>query len=232
MKNLKIENRSAPHMSGAASKTAGRWSWLFGTLLMLLVVDAGCSQPRKEVEEVDWGQPTASGPRRAPWHEPRSEPTAGGDAAGATGTKQDTGGGESNSGGGGQEGEPGSDTRPAGGESEAPGAGGPGGDSDIPPPAEPERPAPVLPGREPVKPVLSAAEAAESAKQLLKRSQQLLRAANASAAAEAAIEAYDQVLPHAERDKDCRKLCKQIEDVLTATGRGQGRPEAVPTRFE
>jgi hypothetical protein len=91
---------------------------------------------------------------------------------------------------------------------------------------------PALPGRQPTKPELSAAEAARSAKQLFEKAQRLLRTANASAAAEAAIEAYDQVLPHAASDAECRKLCGQIEGLLNAAGRRSGQAEAVPTRFE
>ena len=83
-----------------------------------------------------------------------------------------------------------------------------------------------------MKPELSANEAAQSAKQLLKRAQQLLRTADTSAAAEAAIKAYDQVLPYAKSDAECKKLCGQLESVLNAAGRGRGRADAVPTRFE
>jgi hypothetical protein len=204
-------------------------------ILMLLGIQAGCSRPPKPAEEVDWGQPAGRAARPTPSREPRPEPAASGEMAGSASEKlgrndgagsESGNGGDQNSGSDGQSAEPGEAQPPekeiavAAGEGER----GPGGARDSPPPA--------LPGRAPVKPLLSAAGAAESAKRILKQAQQLLRVGDASAAVEAAIEAYDQVLPHAQSDAECKKLCGQLEGFLTVAGRGRGRPDAVPTRFE
>jgi hypothetical protein len=224
--------------AGQAEKPNSRcWGWPSLTALMLLIFGAGCSGQRKPTEDVDWGLPKPSVVRRPPPRQPRPEP-AGAEAASALEGKGEESGdsqGISEKGGGGdlQNMPNGSDSSTSGG-GDAPGEGADptGGVSDIPLPAEPERPAPVLPGREPGKPELSADEAAKSAKQLLKRAQQLLRDADNSAAAEAAIKAYDQVLPHAESHAECKRLRGQLEGVLNAAGRGRGRADAVPTRFE
>jgi hypothetical protein len=216
-----------------------RWGWSITLMLLVLSVDAGCSRPRKPAEDVNWGQSTPSVARRTPPRERRSERASGETTAASSGEGQESGVGpspgevgKSNDVGSSEENEQGVADPPISGAGEAHGEGKgvPGGASDTPPRADHERPAPALPGREPVKPTLSAAEAAQSAQQLLKRAKQLLRAADASAAAEVAIEAYDQVLPHAESNAECKKLCRQLEGVLNAAGRG--RADAVPTRFE
>jgi hypothetical protein len=215
-------------------------------LVWILATDSGCSQPRQTAEEIDWGQPkpsvarrkqqreaTAERARELPTDQPAENKWDGGAGPDGGGTASSA---KSDSSASGNE----AADEPAPGASQASGAGaepragggGPGGGSDEPPPVVPDRPVPALPGREPIKPALSAAEAADSAKQLLKRAQQQLRAADASAAAATAIEAYDQVLPHAEADAECKKLCGLLEGVLNAAGRTQGRAEAVPTRFE
>jgi hypothetical protein len=211
-------------------------------MLGLLAFESGCSQARKSAEDVDWGQPQPSVARRPTMREPRSPPAVGRDRpAGPVGDGKDVhasqaaGDGAKPSGDEAgrrpEQSEPPAPPNEAGNE---PGAGGdgPGGPSDSPPEAERQRPAPALPGREPAKPALSAAEAAESAKALLKRAQQLLRTADPASAAAVAIEAYEQVLPHAESHAECKRLCGQLEGLLTAAGRRQGRAEAVPTRFE
>ncbi|MFM7138177.1 MAG: hypothetical protein ACKO1M_14085 [Planctomycetota bacterium] len=59
-----------------------------------------------------------------------------------------------------------------------------------------------------------------------------MRKGEADKAAEAAIEAYDQVLPHAQADKACGTLCRDIEKLLESTGRRRGPAAPVPTRFE
>lgn len=207
------------------------------TALMLLFFDIGCSGRRKPAEDVAWGLPKPSVVRRTPLRQPRQEP-AGAEAASALegeGEKSGDGPGISEERGGSDPfngaAESGSLTGEEGGAQTA-GAEHTGGVGDASRPAVPERPKPVLPGREPAKPELSADEAAKSAKQLLKRAQQLLRDADNSAAAEAAIKAYDQVLPHAESHAECKKLRGQLEGVLNAAGRGRGRADAVPTRFE
>lgn len=213
----------------------GRWLWPALFMLLLLFIDAGCSRPRKPSEEVDWGQPRHAVAPRKPPQMPRSEPAAGEKSRGSAGEEQHNGSGTGSDGGNAVEGSPDEAAAlPARGVGEVAGAdrGGTDGESDTPPPSELERPAPALPGREPGKPAHSAAEAAESAKQLLKRAQQLLRNKDESGAAQAAIEAYDQALPHAASDAECKKLCGQLEAVLAAAGRTQGRAEAVPTRFE
>jgi hypothetical protein len=240
MTNPPVPMTRASEGPRTAGVVAGWQHRPFAIVLLLLAVDAGCSRPPKPAEEVDWGQPKPTAARRPPLRELVAEPANGAGAVVAADEKPAAGSGgdggaagSDNRGGGEHEGEPGGAAPPAeaGGKAPGPGGGGPGGESDAPPPPERQRPAPALPGREPVKPALSAADAAASAKQLLKRAQQLLRA-DADAAAAAAIEAYDQVLPHAESDTECKKLCGQLEGVLTAVGRGQGRPQPVPTRFE
>ena len=147
------------------------------------------------------------------------------------GADQGKGSGGSNDGDGSPKNESSSGDVASSGNGEAAGE-GPGGVSDTPSLPELKRPTPALPGRQPAKPELSAAEAARSARQLFEKAQRLLRTADASSAAEAAIEAYDQVLPHAESDAECGKLCRQIEGLLNAAGRGSRQAEAVPTRFE
>lgn len=235
------EPRLRPERDVVVLPRKARLGWCIAFLVLALVADAGCSRPRKPVEEVDWGQPNSNVARRTPLPE-RQAAQANGGGADRSANEATNGGSDSKPETSRGVGEAGSDSEgdPSAGASftsdggEAPGAGGkgPGGASNAPQQASPQRPAPALPGREPVKPTLTAAEAADSARKLLNRAQQLLRAADASAAAAAAIEAYDQVLPHAESDADCRKLRGQLEGVLTAAGRQQGRPEAVPTRFE
>jgi hypothetical protein len=223
--------------SGFLGRNAcGRAQHVALTLLLLFVV-AGCSRPRKPLEEVDWGQQKPTVAQRFPPRERRVSPATDDATAASTG-KGVEGGIEQGLGGGGPkdpDGTPGNESR--GGDVSVSGKGeavgeGPGGESGTPPSAELKRPAPALPGRQPVEPALSATEAARSARQLLDKAQKLLRTADASSAVEAALEAYDQVLPHAKNDADCRKLCGQLEGVLNAAGRGRGQAEAVPTRFE
>lgn len=211
-------------------------------LFLSLAADSGCSQPRKTAEEIDWGQPQPRVAQRKQQREATAEPAGEEHPGRPPGKSQDGNGGSETpaaasdpfADGNDSAGKPIDGASQASGAGDAPGAGGggPGGASDAPAPVVPERPAPALPGREPIKPVLSAAEAADSAKQLLKRVKQQLRAADAEAAAATAIEAYDQVLPHAEADAECRKLCRLLEGVLNAAGRTQGRADGVPTRFE
>jgi hypothetical protein len=215
-------------------------------LFFTLVADSGCSQPRETAEEIDWGQPKPRVVQHKQQRETPAEPAEEEHSVKPVAKSQDGNGGP----GGGSDapaaasdpfadgkdsaGKPIGGASQANGAGDAPGAGGggPGGASDAPAPVVPERPAPALPGREPIKPALSASEAADSAKQLLKRAQQQLRTGNASAAAATAVEAYDQVLPHAEADAECKRLCGLLEGVLNAAGRAQGRADAVPTRFE
>ena len=232
MDKPRSQSRRTSVVAETGRPNTGRWVWPINLMLLLISADAGCSGPQRPAEDVDWGQPKSSVPRRTLPRENRSEP-AGGEATAASAGGQESvvvpepgGGGDSSVVGNGKENGPGASDLSNTGAGEVPGAGedGPGGASDTPPPA--------LPGREPVKPELSANEAAQSAKQLLQRAQQLLRTADTSAAAEAAIKAYDQVLPHAESDAECKKLCGQLEGVLNAAGRGRGRADAVPTRFE
>jgi hypothetical protein len=59
-----------------------------------------------------------------------------------------------------------------------------------------------------------------------------MRLGQTDKAAEAAIEAYDQVLPHGQTDKACGKLCGEIVKLLEAAGRRRGPAAPVPTRFE
>lgn len=227
MDKPRSQSRRTSVVAETGRPNTGRWGWPINLMLLLISVDAGCSGPQRPAEDVDWGQPKSSVASRTLPREHRSEPAGGEATAASAGAWQESvvvpepgGGGDSSVVGSGKENGPGaSDLSDTGA-----GEGGPGGASDTPPPA--------LPGREPVKPELSANEAAQSAKQLLQRAQQLLRKADTSAAAEAAIKAYDQVLPHAESDAECKKLCGQLEGVLNAAGRGRGRADAVPTRFE
>lgn len=211
-----------------------------GFSLPLLLCIASCSQPRKPTEEIDWGQPpprTARQPR--PTEEQPTSAGEGANAGGSEGEPQGNGGhgsagrGESDGSGGAASGGEAASTSPnAPGSAETAERSVPGGGGEEPSPSEPEGPAPALPGRAAIKPRFSAAEAATSAERLLKQAQQLLRKDDLSAAAEAALEAYDQVLPHAESDPQCRKISRQLESVLDAAGRGQGQADAVPTRFE
>lgn len=231
---MKIDSQTRP---GAVDVIRHR---CFGLGLPLLLCIAACSQPREPVEEIDWGQPP---PRTARQPGPTAEqPTPAGDGANAgvsAGEPQGDGGdgaagrGESDGTDGAASGDGAASTsQNAPGSAETAEAGAPGGGGEEPPPSEPEGPAPALPGRAAMKPRFSADDAATSAELLLKQAQQLLRKDELSAAAEVALEAYDQVLPHAESDPQCRKLSRQLEGVLDAAGRGRGQADAVPTRFE
>jgi hypothetical protein len=222
------------------------WLWCFLIPLVLLgvAIEVGCSRPRKLTEDIDWGQSKPGLARRKPVSESRSNTADARQADGLAGEERESGTGAGSARGSDGSGDSTGHSEEKNGVSDAAPpvsgadgtsgtrAAGPGGASDNPSTVTPERPAPALPGRKPAEPALSAAEAAKSAEHLLRRSQQLLRASDAAAAAAAAIEAYDQVLPHAESDAACKKLCGQLEAVLTAAGRRQGRAEAVPTRFE
>lgn len=216
--------------------TCGCVHYILSALLLMSVV-VGCSRPRKAIEEVDWGQSKPRTAQRLPARERRAPPSAGdattpaaGEAA-KNGVDQGKGSGGSKDGDSGPKNESSSGDVASSGNGEAAGE-GPGDVSDTPSSPELKRPTPALPGRQAAKPELSAAEAARSARQLFEKAQRLLRTADASSAAEAAIEAYGQVLPHAESDAECGKLCRQIEGLLNAAGRGSGQAEAVPTRFE
>lgn len=217
-------------------------------VLSLLVCrwSAGCSQARKPVEEVDWGQPKPSIARTQRPVEPGPEAKSGkaashpgaengrSDRAPGSDKVGDTTGGNSGGAGNGNGSQPSSEPAEGGVVTESPSTEGTATDGagKTPPPDEVGRPAPALPGRAPVKPMLSAAEASELANRQLKKAQQLLRSGDASAAAETAIQAYDQVLPHAKTDAECKKLCGLLESLINSTGRTRGRAEAVPTRFE
>lgn len=221
-------------------------------VLLSGLVAAGCSRPKRQPEEVDFGpvrqrsfQPTE--PRQPPRREPpatrptdpgpagarggeggadgqgsaaaegQSEDGSGGDGTGpASRPSAETGDGEGDQGGDGRGGTAGDGAGPGGGED---------------PPAT-TAPAPALPGREPLRPALSADAAAKSATRLLDQARAAMRQGEADEAAEAAIEAYDQVLPHAQADKACGKLCRDIEKLLESTGRRRGPAAPVPTRFE
>lgn len=233
MNKPRSQSRRTSVFTESGRPNTGHWGWPINLMVLLISVDAGCSRPQRPAEDVDWGQPKPSVARRTLPREHQSEPAGGEATAASASAGQESsvvpgsdGTGDSSVVGSGKENGPGASDLSDTGAGEVPGAGegGPGGTSITPPPA--------LPGREPVKPELSANEAAQSAKQLLKRVQQLLREADTSAAAEAAIKAYDQVLPHAKSDAECKKLCGQLEGVLNAAGRGRGRANAVPTRFE
>lgn len=219
-----------------AGNSCWRGHYTLSALLLMSVV-AGCSRPKKATEEVDWGQSKPRTVQRLPIRERRAPPNAGDAPAASVGEVAQNGADHgkgsvgSSDGDSKQEKEAGSGDVASGGNGETAGK-GPGGASDTPSSPELKRPMPALPGRQPSKPELSAAEAARSAKQLFEKAQRLLRTADASSAAEAAIKAYDQVLPHAESNAECKKLCGQIESLLNSAGRGSGQAEAVPTRFE
>ena len=154
-------------MKAAVLDTKRTWRWPLAALLLFLYTDAGCSKPRRSTDEVDWGQPKPNVARRT---QPSERPVeiAGGGSAGSPADRAAEGdgsagpeGNDATDGGSGEYGEPSAGSPTASG-GEAPGAGdkGPGGASDTPRDAAPERPAPALPGRAPVKPAMSAAEAA------------------------------------------------------------------------
>jgi hypothetical protein len=239
------ESRSSLRRESLHPETHGprlaRGGWAIPSMVLLVSLAAACSRPRRPAEEVNWGQPKPRAAPRTPPREHRPEPAVGDRAAPSAAAEQQSGvgsghdgGGNSNQGGNGTgNGLEGTVVSGEGaGATPGAGGGGPGGARDTPAQAQAERPPPALPGREPGKPKLSAAQAAVSAKQLLQRARQLLRNADPASAAAAALEAYEQVLPHANSDAECRKLSEQLEDLLDAAGRKPGRVEAVPTRFE
>jgi hypothetical protein len=206
-------------------------------LLPLVLCFAGCSQPRKPVEEIDWGKPAprAMRPTLSAEGQPSSGVEDGKAAAAPDGTGSDGSDADMDSdGAGGAASGAGVASTSANTPAVAEGAeaGAPRGGGEVPAPTEPEKPAPALPGRAAKKPDLSAADAATSAERLLRQAQQLIKRDDLSSAVETALEAYDQVLPHAQSDPRCLKLCRQLEVVLDAAGRGQATADAVPTRFE
>ncbi len=112
--------------------------------------------------------------------------------------------------------------RPPGGR--AAGAGAPAGG--------PENPGAVLPGGKPPAPARAGPEAADFAGELLARARAAARAGDAAAAADLALEAYEQVLPHAATDPDCRRRVTEAEQLVGAVGGRAGPADSVPTRFE
>lgn len=239
--------------AGAATNPHPAGRMLIAVLLSGLLL-AGCSRPKRQPEDVDFGQvrqrrfePTEppQPPRREP---PATRPTDPGPAGtrgnageeGADGQGSAAGDGQSEDGSGGDGAGPGSGPSAEAGEGDrdqgGDGRGGTAGNGAAPgrgedPPA-PMAPAPALPGREPLRPALSADAAVKSATRLLDQARAAMRQGEAGKAAEAAIDAYDQVLPHAQTDKPCGKLCREIEKLLEATGRRRGPAAPVPTRFE
>lgn len=221
-----------------------RLHWHSALVLLLLSVPFGCSPPPKQLgEELNWGQttpprgfrrPSASESRQEPAGNPRTVESddTGQRREGIADNRADIEGDSSDGNSSGKPNDVPPESEVEAGKDAGAGRDGPGGESDSTPPVEAKRPAPALPGREHVRPKLSASAAAASAKQLLKRAQQLFSANDQAAAADAAIEAYDQVFPHAQSDAECRTLCKQLEGLLNAAGRRKGRSEPVPTRFE
>lgn len=207
----------------------------------LLLSVAACSQPRKPVEEIDWGQPPPRSTRQPPRAEEQPEPPAdeGGQTAGSTTAEAGAGadpagssGGSTGSDGTASDADAASPSRNPPDATETSRDGPAAAGSEPTSPSEPAGPMPALPGRATLKPQLSAADAATSARQLLAQAQQLMREDKPATAAEKALEAYDQVLPHAEGDPQCKKLSQQLESVLDAAGRRRGPADAVPTRFE
>lgn len=90
----------------------------------------------------------------------------------------------------------------------------------------------VLPGRPRPAPQLTAAEAAALAGRLLDEARAAVRRSDPAAASDKALAAYEQVLPHAATDADCRRLAGEVERVIEAVGGRRGPAESVPTRFE
>lgn len=90
----------------------------------------------------------------------------------------------------------------------------------------------VFPGRQSQPPKLSAAEAAASAGRLLDQAKAAARRGDAAEATDRALEAYEQVLPHAPVDPACRGLAADVERLVEAVAGRPGPAEAVPTRFE
>lgn len=90
----------------------------------------------------------------------------------------------------------------------------------------------VLPGRPRPAPQLTAAEAAALAGRLLDEARAAVRGGDPAAASDKALAAYDQVLPHAATDADCRRLAGEVERMIEAVGGRRGPAESVPTRFE
>jgi hypothetical protein len=90
----------------------------------------------------------------------------------------------------------------------------------------------VLPGRPRQAPQLTAAEAAALAGRLLDEARAAVRGSDPAAASEKALAAYEQVLPYAATDADCRRLTGELERVIDVVGGRRGPAESVPTRFE
>jgi hypothetical protein len=236
--------REPQALTGEMKARVGQQAFPITLILVLVALCVGCSQARKPVEEVDWGQPKPSvarvkapresGPGRQKGEKSSESPgdNRHSERAPDSGVAGDPGGGGSSDNGNGSESPSDSDEGGVAHEGQSAGGEETGGASGGLPSTEPKRPTPALPGREPVKPLLSAADAADSARNLLKKAQQLLRSGDSASAGEAAMQAYDQVFPHAKTDAECKKLCGQLEVVINSAGRVRGRAEAVPTRFE
>jgi hypothetical protein len=90
----------------------------------------------------------------------------------------------------------------------------------------------VLPGGPPRAPARAAPDAAVFAGQLLDRARLAARRGDAAAAAELAIEAYEQVLPYAATDPACRRRVTEVEQFVGTVGGRAGSADSVPTRFE
>jgi len=90
----------------------------------------------------------------------------------------------------------------------------------------------VLPGRQPQAPQMTAAEAAASAGRLLDQARAAARRGDAAGATDRALEAYEQVLPHAPVDRACRGIAADVERLVEAVAGRPGPVEAAPTRFE
>lgn len=90
----------------------------------------------------------------------------------------------------------------------------------------------VLPGRLRQPPQLTAAEAAAVAGRLLDEARVAARRRDPAEASSKALAAYEQVLPHAATDADCRRLAGDVEQMIEVVGGRGGPAESVPTRFE
>lgn len=237
MRSLSLSWLRASVFSGFRDQpTRGSERSILLVALPLLML-TGCSPPRRVIEEVDWGRSKPQSTQGLPPRKHRTLPAtasvavpSNGDVA-ENGVTQEQGRGGSRNGVGRPKKEPSGVEVVPRENGEVPSQGSANAHTDSLS-TERGRPIPALPGRQPAKQRLSAADAARSAQKLLEEAQRLLRAADAASASTAAIEAYGRVLPHADSDTECKRLCGQIEELLNATGRKSGPAKAVPTRFE